>query len=272
MANEKSRQAARPSHAAPRMRGRCRAQPGAGVGEDEGISTIRSGQGARVTTRKNAAEVADKARKNAEKRYFERHPEAKAPATGPERSGKNVVLRVVAALLVLAIVFVIGSCVTGLVSGFGREDTERPTQTLQLTEQEQQLQEQQMANDAGKEQVEVGGSLSFGGDSFALTQQEDGAWALVRTSSTGTSTTLFLLEGAPVALARISDTILIPENRNGGWDVVCYVIDGHSSASYVSSPDGTVVGGEGDAVSAELGDTAIVVTDSSGAAHEVSLV
>ena len=134
---------------------------------------------------------------------------------------------------------------TGLVSGFGREDTERPTQTLQLTEQEQQLQEQQMANDAGKEQVEVGGSLSFGGDSFALTQQEDGAWALVRTSSTGTSTTLFLLEGTPVALARISDTILIPENRNGGWDVVCYVIDGHSSASYVSSPDGTVVGGEG---------------------------
>ena len=129
-----------------------------------------------------------------------------------------------------------------------------------------------MANDAGKEQVEVGWSLSFGGDSFALTQQEDGAWALVRTSSTGTSTTLFLLEGTPVALARISDTILIPENRNGGWDVVCYVIDGHSSASYVSSPDGTVVGGEGDAASAELGDNAIVVTDSSGAAHEVSLV
>ena len=83
MANEKSRQAARPSHAAPRMRGRFRAQPGAGVGEDEGISTIRSGQGARVTTRKNAAEVADKARKNAEKRYFERHPEAKASRHGP---------------------------------------------------------------------------------------------------------------------------------------------------------------------------------------------
>ena len=269
MADEKRRHAARPSHAAPTKRGRSRAQ--ASVDGGEGISTIRSGQGARVTTRKNAAEVADKARKKAEKRYFERHPEAKASDVGPQRSGKNVVLLVIMAILALAIVFVVGSCVTGLVSGAGEKD-ERPTQTLQLTEQEQQLKDQQEANDAGNEQVEVGGTVSYGSDTYALEQQEDGTWAFVDTSASGNRTTLFLIEGEPIALARMADTILIPENRNGRWDVVCYVIKGQGSASYVVDENGEIAGGEGEATSAELRETSIVVTDATGATHEVALV
>lgn len=266
MADEKRRHAARPSHAAPRTGSRARMS-----GADEGISTIRSGQGARVTTRKNAAEVADKARKKAEKRYFERHPEAKASDVGPARSGRNVVLLVIMAILALAIVFVVGSCVTGLVSGSGEKD-DAPTQTLQLTEQEQQLQEQQLANDAGSEQVAAGESVHYAGDAYALVQGDDGTWELVCTSASGASSTLFLIEGEPIALARMADTILIPENRGGGWDVVCYVINGQGSATYVVDESGSVAGGEGEAASAELQGTSIVVTDAAGAAHEVSLV
>ena len=270
MTDNHGKHAARSSHAAPRARDRRRERVAAGT--DEGISTILSGQGARVTTRKNAAEAAGRARKNAEKRYFERHPEAKAPAGGPARNGRNVVLLVVAAILALAIIFVVGSCVTGLLNPPAGQGEDHPTQTLKLTEQEQQLQDQQQASDAGQEQVEVGGSVTYGGDSYALSQQEDGTWALVHTSASGASETLFLLEGEPVALARSAETLLVPENRDGGWDIVCYVIGGHSSATYVVDGEGAVAGGEGEAESVALEGTSVVVTDSSGAAHEVSLV
>lgn len=273
MAQDSGRQTPRPRRAEHRAGRASRAsRRSAEVSPDEGISTIRSGQGARVTTRKNAAEAAGRARKNAEKRYFERHPEARAPQGGPERNGKNVVLLVIASVLVLATVFVIGSCVSGMLSPSPGQGSDQPDQTLKLTEQEQQIRDQQQAHDAGREQVEVGGSVTFNGDSYALAQQDDGTWSLVRTSSSGTETTLFLIEGEPVALARMSSTLLVPENRNGRWDVVCYVIDGHSDAGYVTTPDGALAGGEGDATSVELRETSIVVTDSSGASHEVSLV
>lgn len=269
MADDKRRHAARPSHAAPPAHGGRHASAPAG---GERISTLRSGQGARVTTRKNAAEAAGRARKNAERRYFERHPEARAAAAGPARSGRNVVLLVIMAILALAIVFVVGSCVTGMLSGSDDQGQDRPTQTLKLTEQEQQALDQRQAHDAGQEQVDVGGTLSYGGETFALAQQDDGSWALVRTDSSGASQVLFLLEGTPVALARTSDTILIPENRGEGWDVVCYVVHGQGSASYLVDEGGSVAGGEGEAASAELEGTSILVTDSSGETHEISLV
>lgn len=270
MADDKRRHAARPSHAASHARdGRHAPAPASG---GEKISTIRSGQGARVTTRENAAEAAGRARKNAERRYYERHPEARSTGAGPARSGRNVVLLVIVAILVLAIVFVLGSCVTGMLSAPDDQGQGGTAQTLRLTEQEQQALDEQQARDAGQEQVDVGGTLSYGGESFALSQQDDGSWALVRTSASGASSTLFLLEGTPVTLARAGDTILIPENREGSWDVVCYVINGQGSASYVVDGEGSVAGGEGEAVSAELGDTSISVTDSSGATHEISLV
>lgn len=268
MANEKGRHAAHAAGTSPKAKVSRRAA----AGEGEGISTIRSGQGARVTTRKNAAEAADRARRNAEKRYFKRHPEAKASDVGPERSGKNVVLLVIASILVLAIVFVIGSCVTGLVFSSNGGSSDQPEQTLKLTEQEQQLVDQQLSHDVGQERADVGGSVSFGGDSYALSQQDDGTWALACTSSSGSSSTLFLIEGTPVALLRSSDTLLIPENRGEAWDVVCYVIDGHSGAGYVTTADGSLAGGAGEAVGAELDGTTLRVTDADGATHDVSLV
>ena len=102
--------------------------------------------------------------------------------------------------------------------------------------------------------------------------QEDGLWGLVRTGSSGTTETLFEVEGTPTALLRNVDTILVPENRDGGWDVVCYVIGGHGQASYVIDDTGAMIQGSGEIESAELEGTILRVTDTTGQTRDISLV
>ena len=81
MASEKNRRAA---HAAGHMGASPRRRRPAApeVSQEDRITTIRSGQGATATTRKNAAQAARRARRNAEQRYYERHPEARSAAGG----------------------------------------------------------------------------------------------------------------------------------------------------------------------------------------------
>ena len=236
------------------------------------ISTIRAGQGAKVTTRKNASEAADHARHSAEKRYYERHPEARSSAGGPPRSGRNVVLLVVAAILALCLVFLLGRCVAGIIAPGDDGQDSRPEQTLRPTEDEQAAIDQQSQHDTGQEQAGPDGSVSYRGDTYSLQMQEDGLWGLVRTGSSGTTETLFEVEGTPTALLRNVDTILVPENRNGGWDVVCYVIGGHGQASYVIDDTGAMIQGSGEIESAELEGTILRVTDTTGQTRDISLV
>ena len=237
---------------------------------DEEISTIRAGQGARVTTRKNAAQAAKRARKNAEKRYLERHPEARAPEGGPERSGKNVVILVVLAVLALALLFLLVRCVATLVAP---DPAEQAQQAMEQARDEQNLSSgEDVQKDAAFDQVAADGTLSYDGDTYTLQVQDDGLWGVVCTDQQGNQTTLFKVEGTPAALARRMSTILVPENRNGGWDVVCYVIDGHADPSYLVGEDGSPVGGSGDVTSIEMGETTMRVSDSTGAVTDVSLV
>lgn len=266
---------AAPAHGAPR-RGTARqagasgasraAAPGRLASEQTSIGTIRTGQGARVTTRANAAEAAGRARKSAEQRYLSRHPEARSAQSGPKRSAGRVVLLVIAAILALALVFALGTCVTSMV--FPRQEAEPTTdQTLHLTESELAMRAEQEEHDAGQEVVAADGTVSCSGVTYSLQQQEDGSWALVGTQD-GTSTTVCLLEGTPVTLARSGDLLLVVENRDGGWDVVCYMINGHSDATYLVGSDGQPWGGSGDAASAELDGSSIRVTDATGATSE----
>lgn len=236
------------------------------------ISTIRAGQGARVTTRENASEAADRARHSAEKRYFERHPEARSSAGGPPRSGRNVVLLVVAAILALCLVFLLGRCVSGILSPSDDTGDARQEQTLRPTEEEQAAIDQQSQHDSGQEQAAADGTVSYRGDTYSLQMQEDGLWGLVSTSSSGSAQTLFKVEGTPAALIRNVDTLLVPENRDGGWDVVCYVIGGHGQASYVIDGEGAMIQGPGDIESAQLEGTVLRVTDTTGQTREISLV
>ena len=253
------------SHARPATR-RARPHAPALARESDRISTIRAGQGARVTTRANAAEAAGRARVSAERRYAERHPDARAPKAGPRRSALNVVLLVVAAFLALAVVFVLGTLVTSLVFPPAEEQATQE-QTLRLTESELEMQRQQEEHDAGDEQVGVDGTVSYGDLSFALSQGEGGAWSLVYASGDA----VFELPGTPVALIRTGDTLLVPENVDGGWNVACYVIGGHSSGiTYVVDEQGDPAGGSGDIESIELDGTTLRVT-AGGTTTDVAL-
>ena len=268
----------RPAHGAPRASARATrgGRPAAArqrlASTSDQISTIRAGQGARVTTRSNAAEAADRARHNAEERYYERHPEARSAHGGPRRSRKNVVLLVIAAVAAMVLVFLLGRCVASMLAPAPEESTPQQGHgQAALTEAELEHQEQQTQHDAGSEQVGVDGTVSYEGDTYALRQLDDGATGLVRTAPDGSEEVLAELEGAPVALVRRVDTLLIPENRDGGWDVVSYVIGGHGPATYVAGADGAMVRGSGDATSAELSDTKLLVTDAAGSVTEVAL-
>lgn len=262
MNNNQSRHAGHCSSSRPGRRTHAAAPD---VQETEAIGTIRAGQGARVTTRRNAAQAADRARHNAEERYFERHPEARGSSAGPERSRKNVLVLVLAAILVLLVVFFVGRCVTALVA---------PGPAEQATQQEVQQgagEKDTLPEDAPQEQVDPAGTVSYRGTTYALTQQESGRMGLVATNASGSQEVLFEIEGTPVALMRRGSTLLIPENRGGEWDVACYVIAGHSDPSYVATMDGNKVSGSGDITSAQLDDAVIHVTDSTGATTDVAL-
>lgn len=235
------------------------------------LETIHAGEGARVTTRKNASEAADRARGNAERRYYERHPEARSSAGGPSRSGRNVILIVVAAILVLCLVFMLGRCAAGAGSSEDDAPSSGSEQTLRPTEEEQEAIDQQSELDSGQEEAAADGSVSYSGSTYSLQAQESGLWGLVCTSSSGSAQTLFEIEGTPVALLRSADTLLVPENRDDGWDVVCYVVDGHGQASYVTDESGEMVQGSGDIESVELDGTVLRVTDSTGETRDVSL-
>ena len=237
--------------------------------ESDEITTIHAGQGARVTTRKNAAEAADRARKNAEARYAKRHPEEVGPQVGPPRSARNVVLIVIAAFLALAVVFALGTLVTSLLFPPAEQENRQNDQNLRPTASEQEMIDRQEAHDAAQEQAGVDGSVSYGNETYSLSQGEEGTWALVNAAGD----VLFEIEGAPAALLRSAETILIPENREDGWDVVCYVIGGHlSGVTYVVDSNGDAVGGSGSIDSVELEDTTLRVTDDSGSTTDVSLV
>lgn len=233
------------------------------ISGDETIHTIRAGQGAKVTTRHNAAEAAGRARHNAEERYFERHPEARGPVDGPERSKKNILLLVLAGVLVLVVVFFVGRCVGSALAG-------DPGQTDQQVVQGQGG-EPSRPEDAATEQADPTGAVSYQGVTYALAQQESGRMGLVATFESGEQDVLFEVEGTPAALMRHGGTLLVPENRNGGWDVVCYVIGGHSEVSYITTMDGAMVSGSGDITSAQLDGDVIHVTDSTGASTDVAV-
>ena len=265
-----ARPAHRASHAASHAKSSARRKrvqaPGLASDSDQ-IATIGAGQGARVTTRKNAAEAAGRARKSAERRYAERHPEAGVPQGGPKRSALNVVLLVIAAFLALAVVFVLGTLVTSLVFPPAAEEQTTQDQTLHLTENELELQKQEQEHDAGSEQAGVDGTVSYAGETYGLSQGEGGTWALVNAAGDA----IVELPGTPAALVRTADTLLVPENVDGGWNVACYVIGGHSQGvTYVVDAEGNSAGGSGEIESVELDGTTLRVT-AGGTTTDVAL-
>lgn len=251
------------------------------AGQSQRLGTIGAGQGARITTRENAAEAADAARVNAEKRFRRRHSSAQLKAAaagarrdgghaashashampdGPERTNKNILKVVLLAILALVIVFALGRCVAGLVTSKSDDAPQQQTQQA-----EEPTQAEQIATEQQQVEVSVGESVTFQGQSFSVTQDGD-AYVVTRDGAT-----VFALEGTPTGLVLYNGTLVIPENRDGSWDVVCYMIADGSVPAYVVGSDGNAVGGSGTIQSSTLDGGSLVVTDSTGATTSVAL-
>ena len=160
---------------------------------DDRISTIHAGQGARVTTRKNAAQAASGARKNAEKRYFKRHPEVMPGKNAPKRSTGKVVLLVVAGMLALGILFCLGTCITAALTPAPEQRNVQNEQSLRPDDAQLEAEAAQAEHNASQEQVGTDGTVSYDGVTFSLSQPEGGRWGLVRTMADGTAETRTLV-------------------------------------------------------------------------------
>lgn len=244
------------------------------------ITTLHAGQGARVTTRENASQAAEQARVNAEKRFAKRHSSDRLTASanrargdagrrsaaaqpagqGPKRTRKNIVILVGAAILVLVVVLLLVRCVAGVSASDTVQDN-RGQQAEAPQQEEQQVTAQ--ADD----------SVTFQGLSYTIEKQANGNYGVVRRESgaSGSGTVMFEIEGEPQALILYNSVLVIPENRNGGWDVVSYVIVDGSLPAYVMTSDGSEAGGSGSIESAVLQGSAVVVTDSNGNTTSVAL-
>lgn len=246
----------------------------------QNITTLHAGQGARVTTRKNAAQAAEQARVNAEKRFARRHSSDQLTASanrargrkrsaaaqaqlaqGPERTRKNIFILVGGAFLVLVLLVLIVGCVAGL---FG------PSQNQAAQSNESQdawQQEQQQVTTTADD------SVVYQGMTYTIEKQASGNYGVVRqdASGSGTATTVFEIEGEPCALILYNSVLVIPENRNGNWDVVSYVIADGSLPAYVMTMDGNEAGGSGSIESATLDGSNVIVKDSNGNTTSVAL-
>ncbi len=247
----------------------------------QNITTLHAGQGARVTTRKNAAQAAEQARVNAEKRFAKRHSSDKLTASanqargrsrrsqqaapvaaqGPERTRKNIFILVGGAFLVLVLLVVVVGCVAGLF-GPSQDKAAQSDQTQGAWQQEQQ----QVTTTADD-------SVVYQGMTYTIEKQASGNYGVVRqdASGSGTATTVFEIEGEPCALILYNSVLVIPENRNGNWDVVSYVIADGSLPAYVMTMDGNEAGGSGSIESATLDGSNVIVKDSNGNTTSVAL-
>lgn len=234
------------------------------------LTTLHAGQGAEVTTRKNAAHAANIARSNAEQRFRKRHSSERLSAAassasrrlgqkeaqvdgGPERTNKNILIIVGGAILVLAVLFFLVRCVTGVL-----------TQSGEAPEQEQEEQ----PVEAAQSQADASGSVTLGGVSYALGQAEDGTWSV--TSADGANE-LFALDGTPSGIILYNGVVIVPESLTEGWDIVAYMPADGSLPTKVMGSDGNAVGGSGSIVSATLSGSSINVVDSTGATTSVAL-
>ena len=243
------------------------------ISDESTISTIGAGQGARVTTRANASEAADRARQNARARYQRRHPEATEAQLGPERSTRNLAAVVVGALLALALVALLARCTIGLLTSDSTSESSSDDTAATATDSDAA---DESADDAttvaATDQVDASSSLSYGDYTYSLAQTDDGTYAVVRTDASGSSSTLFELDGTPVALVRYGDIILVPQNVDDGWNVMCCSLASTGVvAGYVVDSTGEAAGGTSSIASVSIDGDTLYVTDTAGTTTAVAL-
>ena len=226
---------------------------GVNPSESGSFSRITAAEGARVTTRANASETAsfraqgtrpiEAVRMSAGRPLVEHHEAA------VETNGRVFAILGVAALLV---VLFFGWLI---VRAFGSVDKEPVTVIA--------------------EQVQAGATdtIEYRGVNYALTQLNDGSYALTTTSEDQEgSATLCELKGTPVALILYDTAFIMPENLSDGtWDLVAYHLGGGSVTQRVTGGDGNPIIEEGEIADASLSGDDIKITTTEGESYTISL-
>lgn len=227
----------------------------------DSLQTLSAGQGARVTTRDNAAEAADIARDRAERRSRSRRLSGRNRpeyGTKPQRKPANLksVLLVIAGVAGLFVILAIVAFVTFL----GAQDNPQPQEPAASVEEPQQV------------QTTADGSVTYQGISYSLEATGDGTYAVIASDSKGNKTQEFTVSGTPVSLILYNSVIVVPENKpDGTWDVVAYTIGGDSAPMAVADSSGNAITGTGTISTATLDGSVVHVTDSTGATTDVAL-
>ena len=227
----------------------------------DSLQTLSAGQGARVTTRDNAAEAADIARDRAERRSRNRRLSGRNRpeyGTKPQRKPANLksVLLVIAGVAGLFVILAIVAFVTFL----GAQDNPHPQEPAASVEEPQQV------------QTTADGSVTYQGISYSLEATGDGTYAVIASDSKGNKTQEFTVSGTPVSLILYNSVIVVPENKpDGTWDVVAYTIGGDSAPMAVADSSGNAITGTGTISTATLDGSVVHVTDSTGATTDVAL-
>lgn len=227
----------------------------------DSLQTLSAGQGARVTTRDNAAEAADIARDRAERRSRNRRLSGRNRpeyGTKPQRKPANLksVLLVIAGVVGLFVILAIVAFVTFL----GAQDNPQPQEPAASVEEPQQV------------QTTADGSVTYQGISYSLEATGDGTYAVIASDSKGNKTQEFTVSGTPVSLILYNSVIVVPENKpDGTWDVVAYTIGGDSAPMAVADSSGNAITGTGTISTATLDGSVVHVTDSTGATTDVAL-
>ena len=228
----------------------------------DSLQTLSAGQGARVTTRDNAAEAADIARDRAERRSRNRRLSGRnRPAYGskPERKPANLksVLLVIAGVVGLFVILAIVAFVTFL----GAQDNAQSAEPAATTAEEPQ--QVQSTSD---------GSVTYQNVTYSIEVTGDGTYAVVATDAQGNKTEEFTGEGTPVSLILYNSVIVVPENKSDGtWDVMAYTLGGDSTPMLVTDSSGSTITGTGTISSATLDGSVVHVADSTGATTDVAL-
>lgn len=120
--------------------------------------------------------------------------------------------------------------------------------------------------------ADVDQTISYRKVAYSLSQQADGSYAIVSTGEKSSSlTVLSSLSGTPKKFVLYKGTILVPENLEGGWDVMAYTIGTGQPASQVVGTDGKAVTGTGTIKSVKLSGSNLVIKDSKGKTTKISL-
>ena len=216
-----------------------------------GLTTLKSGQGAQVTTRENASDAAERAREASERRFeqrrltganrptYARHEQKKAEISVPQIIG----LAVAGIAVIAALLFVVSRCASSVAENPSALDWITTSTSLEAT---------------------PGLSINYDGATYEFSD-EGGSWKLIQTTTE--DNVLIDFEGTPVYLVIYNDTIYVPENlADGSWDVMAYFMG--EGAVPVKVPDAS---GEGVISSAKLDGSELALTMETGESVSIPL-